>query len=89
MNKVAKLADQAGAFRRGRSLWVLPAMILSLTIPAASGSTGEVLSVRLVPQEVKLWGAGAAQRVLVLGRFADGLERDVTEQSKFSISDST
>ena len=64
-------------------------MILSLAISAASGSTGKVLSVRLVPREVKLWGAGAAQRVLVLGRFADGLERDVTEQSKFSISDAT
>ena len=90
MNNVAKLADQARAFRRGlRSRWVLPAMILSLAIPAASGSAGKVLSVRLVPEEIKLWGAGAAQQVLVLGRFADGLERDVTDQSKFSISDAT
>ena len=68
---------------------ILPAMILSLAIPAASGSTGKLLSLRLVPEEVKLWGAGAVQRVLVLGRFADGLERDVTQRSKFSISDST
>ena len=90
MNNVAKLADQARAFCRDlRSRRVLPAMVLSLAIPAASGSAGKVLSARLVPEEVKLWGAGAAQRVLGLGRFADGLERDVTQQSRFPISDST
>jgi len=47
-----------------------------------------LLSLRLVPQNVTLWGAKATQRFLVLGEFTDGLERDVSSQSHFSISDS-
>jgi hypothetical protein len=45
------------------------------------------LSVRIVPQRVTLHGARAAQRFVVLGSFADGLERDITGQSRFTISD--
>src|SRR5215510_9801380 len=45
------------------------------------------LSVRIVPERVTLSGARAAQRFVVLGAFADGLERDVTSQSRFSLSD--
>lgn len=45
-----------------------------------------LLSVRLVPQDPTLWGAKASQHFLVLGRFADGLERDVTLHSRFSVS---
>ena len=33
-----------------------------------------------------LWGAKASQRILVLGKFADGLERDVTAESRISIA---
>ena len=50
-------------------------------------SAPELLSVRLVPEGVSLWGARAVQRFLVMGKYADGLERDVTRQSRFSISD--
>ena len=46
------------------------------------------LSVRLVPSDVVLWGKNASQRFLVQGTFADGLERDITHLSRFSISDS-
>src|SRR5262249_53282568 len=45
------------------------------------------LSVRIVPERVTLSGARAAQRFVVLGAFADGLERDVTSQIRFSLSD--
>src|SRR5215470_10337131 len=45
------------------------------------------LSVRIVPERVTLSGARAAQRFIVLGAFADGLERDVTSQTRFSLSD--
>jgi hypothetical protein len=45
------------------------------------------VSVRIIPERVTLQGAHAAQRFVVLGRFADDLERDVTSQCKFSISD--
>ena len=40
---------------------------------------------RLVPENPTLWGAKASQRFLVLGKYADGLERDLTSESRFSI----
>jgi hypothetical protein len=46
-----------------------------------------VQSVRLVPENRTLWGANAAQHFLLLASFGDGLERDVTSESKFTISD--
>ena len=53
----------------------------------AAEQVPQLLSLRLVPEEVKLWGRKASQRFLVMGKHADGLERDVTRQSRFSISD--
>ena len=56
---------------------------------SAAGQTRQApLSLRLVPKDIRLWGAGATQRFLLLGRYADGLERDLTAQADFSISDS-
>lgn len=43
-------------------------------------------SLRVVPQEVTLWGAQASQHFLVLAEYADGLERDVTSSVRFSLS---
>ena len=54
--------------------------------PAASYEAP--LSVRVEPRDVTLWGPGATQRFLVLGKFADGLERDLTSRSRFSVSES-
>ena len=51
-------------------------------------SGARLLSVRLLPEEVRLRGKGAAQQLLVIGTYADGLERDLTEGSRFSIADS-
>src|SRR5262249_35159372 len=45
------------------------------------------LSIRIIPKQATLWGGRASQRFVVLGTFPDGLERDVTSQSRFSISD--
>ena len=45
------------------------------------------LSLRLVPEEISLWGHDASQQVLVLGKYSDGLERDLTGRSRFSIAD--
>ncbi len=50
-------------------------------------SAPKLLSVRLVPEGVSLWGVRAVQRFLVMGKYTDGLERDVTLQSRFSVSD--
>ena len=49
------------------------------------GKGTQLLSLRLVPPEVTL-RAGASQRFLVLGQGADGLERDLTSESRFSVS---
>lgn len=46
----------------------------------------EALSIRVVPDEIELGGADAAQRVLVIGKFADGLERDITSDSQIAVS---
>ena len=54
--------------------------------PAASHESP--LSVRVEPRDVTLWGPRATQRFLVLGKFADGLERDLTSRSRFSVSES-
>ena len=45
-----------------------------------------LVSLRLVPEQVVLEGAGASQRVLVLATGSDGLERDATAQAGLSIS---
>ena len=54
---------------------------------AAGQSQEAPLSLRLVPKEIRLWGTGATQRIVLLGRYADGLERDLTAKADFSVSD--
>ena len=46
-----------------------------------------LLSLRLVPEKITLSGQHASQRFLVLGRYTDGLERDLTGKGRFSIAD--
>ena len=45
-----------------------------------------LVSLRVAPQEVTICGAGASQQSLVLGLYADGLERDVTSTARLSLS---
>lgn len=52
----------------------------------ARETTKSLLSLRLVPENVTLRGARSSQRFLVLGKYADGLERDVTASSRFTIA---
>ena len=66
---------------------VMASVLLGAGTPAAAASP-TVLSLRLLPEEVVLPNTGASQRFLVLGRGADGLERDVTSQSRFSLASS-
>ena len=49
-------------------------------------SASGIVSLRLMPDQVVLEGAGAGQRVLVLATGGDGLEREVTAQASLSIS---
>jgi len=45
-------------------------------------------SIRIEPASRILRGEGASQQLLVLGRYADGLERDLTATAKWTLSDS-
>ena len=47
-----------------------------------------LLSVRIVPDSTTLQGKKASQRFVVMGKYSDGLERDVTFESRFSTGDS-
>lgn len=46
----------------------------------------KLVSLAISPGGIELWGAGASQRVIVVAKFADGLERDVTAQSRLNLS---
>ena len=83
---------------REREAWkatrVAVCLILGLSIPNSgllrpsllAGAGPELISIRLAPQEITLWGPKASQRFLVLAHYTDGLERDVTPQSRLSLS---
>ena len=68
--------------------WILVSPVQGAPPPAKPAVSHESpLSVRVEPRDVTLWGPGANQRFLVLGRFADGRERDLTSRSRFSVTD--
>jgi hypothetical protein len=49
----------------------------------------KLVSVRIMPQERTLHGKKASQQFLLLGKFADNRERDLTAQAHFALSNST
>ena len=79
------------AGRRRRSAFIPISVLCCCLLHSLNGSAAHAcdtpVSVRVVPERVTLRGARATQRFVVLGAFADGLDRDVTSQSHFSISD--
>ncbi len=46
-----------------------------------------IVSLRLIPEDRTLRGAGASQRFVALAKYSDGFERDVTTAGKLSVSD--
>ncbi|MCY3758704.1 MAG: S-layer protein, partial [Acidobacteria bacterium] len=64
----------------------MPLGSAELKTDAESSAAARLLSVRLLPEEVRLQGKGAAQQLLVIGTYADGLERDLTGESRFSLA---
>ena len=46
-----------------------------------------LISIELFPKEATLRGLNASQRFVVLGKFSDGLERDVTSSCRFDLTD--
>ncbi|MBM3803230.1 MAG: DUF1549 domain-containing protein [Acidimicrobiia bacterium] len=75
---------------RWRRCWldlIVAACLVSPSALLAENSPAKLLSLRLWPENPTLWGAEASQRFLVLGEYSDGLERDITLQTRFSVSD--
>jgi hypothetical protein len=67
------------------------ALVLAAVLPAAEkprdgGAEPQLLSLRLVPEVATLSGKGASQQFLVMGRFSNGRERDLTGEARFSLS---
>ena len=62
-------------------------LLLSSGLGASAASRTELVSVELLPKETTLRGADASQQLLVLGRFADGSEKDLTSEAKIQVSD--
>src|SRR6266852_8894305 len=59
----------------------------SLVLPQwARTVDSKPLSIRVVPPKISLWGVSASQRFLVLAKYKDGLERDVTADTELSLS---
>ena len=51
----------------------------------AAANPPTLLSLRIVPEEIHLSGLNPSQQVLVLGRYSDGLERDLTGESPLAV----
>ena len=58
-------------------------------MPPAPSHDPTLLSVRVFPESATLREKGASQRFLVIGRFADGLERDLTSASRFGLGNTS
>ena len=72
----------------------LKALVMFLVVGAtwthtalSEGAKPQLLSIRLIPDQTELWGARATQRFLVLAKYDDGLERYLTDRSRFVVSD--
>ena len=74
--------DSAGVARQAAISGV--GSVSSGNLATEPGDT--VGSLRLVPPSLHLQGKGATGRVLVLAQYVDGLERDVTAQSRLVLS---
>lgn len=70
----------------GLAVGLLGALGPSPALAEDGQSSSGIVSLRLVPEQVVLQGAGASQRVLVLATGSDGLERDATAQAVLSLS---
>src|SRR5262245_27909178 len=67
---------------------MMPELIALATASAeaAEGKGVSPVSIRMVPEEVRVWGAEGTQHFMVLAKDADRLERDVTSTTHFSVS---
>lgn len=69
--------------QRRKSLWLLCAAFAG---PIWADVSPKLVSLRIAPQERTLRGKHASQQFLVIGKFADDRERDLTGQAHFALS---
>ncbi|MBM3773807.1 MAG: DUF1549 domain-containing protein, partial [Acidobacteria bacterium] len=63
-------------------------LAIACAVSALAGAENvTVRSLRLVPGDPTLWGVNGSQRFLVLASYPDGMQRDVTTQSRLAVSD--
>jgi len=69
----------------------LKRVFLAFLLAAGAGlsADSDLVSLRIEPQNRSLQGAGASQQLLLIGSYADGTERDLTETAKWELSDPT
>ena len=77
-----------GEKKMGWAVLLVAAVLGMSSLAEAEPAPPKLQSLRLIPQDRTLWGAKASQHFLVIGKYSDGLERDVTAESRFSLSDS-
>ena len=97
MKEYTSIGEFAGGNRRRRLIPALCSTVAAVfsfvaSVPAAVVGPAPthaptLLSLRLVPEQVRLQGPETFQRFVVMGTFADGLERDLTSGSRFHLSD--
>ena len=91
----ARRLGVASVMAIGISLWFLAifassAMKIMANPEVSSTSRAPIaISLRLIPKQANLWGHKSSQKFAVLCRYSDGVERDVTLSSVFSISNSS
>jgi hypothetical protein len=59
-------------------------LVFGLVATASAAADDRVTSLEALPSAVRLNGPAASQRLVVLGRFADGSTRDLTPQATFT-----
>jgi hypothetical protein len=86
--------NSAGGFHPA-GLWFIAAITILNVLPSppahagdgtGSGDLSGLHSLRLIPENINLSGAGASQQIAVMGTFADGFMRDLTARSSLSLS---
>ena len=68
-----------------RRLLLTSALAALPLLGAAGPANDDIVSIRLLPQIRTLSGKNASQQYIVMAKTADGGERDVTEQTHFSL----
>ncbi|MBK5294181.1 MAG: DUF1549 domain-containing protein [Acidobacteriia bacterium] len=63
--------------------FLLPFLALPLL---AAGLDSKMLSLKIYPSTVKLSGAGSTQQFLAIANYSDGVERDVTSETAWTLS---